>query len=81
MKQGYILTEVSCRTCGMNLHVEPVVAASLDIVKTMAANIHTDHNATKICPKPLLLEIYLPCLVSNEIFNPAPQLITTPNGH
>jgi len=66
----------------MNVRVDPVIAASLDILKTMAANLHSDQNKDKICPKPILVEIYLPCLVSNEVFNPTPALVVpSSNGH
>lgn len=80
MKQGYILTEVSCKTCNMSVRVNPVIVESLEALKTGAAQVHSEFDGGVICPKPLLVEIYLPCLVSNEIFKPVPQLII-PNGH
>jgi hypothetical protein len=74
-----MLTQVSCQSCKMAVNVTPNFCRNAEEVRLCGAKVHKDSKL--ICPKPMLILIYVNMMISNDMLKqPVQPLIRTPNG-
>lgn len=87
MKKGFLLQEIQCKACGLGAKLTPptVLGSEQDVINA-ASSVHKSSKI--ICAKPMMIILYSPVLVSNELeitkpdFGKVPQMndVATPAG-